>query len=53
MRLPQGVVLAWIGERFPAPGWEVMREHVSNELRRRFLEETLPEESVVTWLEVQ
>jgi len=53
VRLPQGVVLAWIGERFPAPGWEVMREHVSNELRRRFLEETLPEESVVTWLEVQ
>ena len=53
IRIGPGVLLAWIGEQRPAPAWEAMRGHVSNELRRRFLEEALPLESVVTWMEVQ
>ena len=51
LRLGVGVVLMWIGDLRPAPEWEVMREHVSNELRRRFLEAAMPRESVVTWLD--
>jgi hypothetical protein len=44
-----GVALLWIGELQPAPGWEVMRERVHNELRKRLLEETLQPNEVVTW----
>jgi parvulin-like peptidyl-prolyl isomerase len=46
-----GVALLWIGELSPPPAWEVMREHVHNELRKRLIEETLSESSVVTWLD--
>ena len=53
LRIGPGVVLAWIGDLRQAPEWPVMREHVSNELRRRFLEEALPKESVVTWMEAE
>ena len=52
VRLTQGVsgvALLWIGELRPSPGWEVMREHVHNELRKRLIEQTLPLGSVVTW----
>lgn len=51
VRLPGGVALLWIGATRPAPGWDVMRVEVHRELRRRFLEEALPRESVVTYLD--
>lgn len=51
VRLPGGVALLWIGATRPAPGWDVMRNEVHRELRRRFLEEVLPRESVVTYLD--
>jgi hypothetical protein len=41
----------YIGATRPAPGWDVMRAEVHRELRRRFLEEALPRESVVTYLD--
>jgi parvulin-like peptidyl-prolyl isomerase len=52
VRIPAGVLLAWAGPKRPTPGWELMREHVHNELRRRFIEETLPEADVLTFLEM-
>ncbi len=52
VRIPTGVLLAWAGPKRPAPGWETMREHVHNELRRRFIEETLPQTDVVTFLDL-
>jgi parvulin-like peptidyl-prolyl isomerase len=48
IRLQGGSVLIMLGERRPAPTWEGMREHVHNELRRRFLEDSLPRRSVRT-----
>jgi hypothetical protein len=51
LRLPGGVALLWIGARRPAPGWETMREAVRRELRRRFLEECLAREDMVTFLD--
>ena len=51
LRLAGGVALLWIGEKRPAPGWEAMREAVHRELRRRFLEQCLARESVVTFLD--
>ncbi len=41
-----GAVLLWLGQRRPAPTWEVMSGYVQRELRRRFLEEALPRASV-------
>lgn len=52
LRIPSGVLLAWAGTKRPAPGWETMREHVHNELRRRFIEDTLPQSDVVTFLDL-
>ena len=46
-----GVILLWLGEHRPAPTWEVMRGHVRDELRKRFLGEVLPRESMVTILD--
>lgn len=51
VRLPGGAALLWIGATRPAPGWDVMRGEVHRELRRRFLEESLPRDSVVTYLD--
>lgn len=51
VRLPGGAALLWIGATRPAPGWDVMRGEVHRELRRRFLEESLPRASVVTYLD--
>jgi len=48
---PSGVVLLWVGERRPAPGWDEMRGQVHNELRRRFIEECLQKKDVVTYLD--
>jgi hypothetical protein len=52
LRLPSGVLLAWAGPRRPAPGWDIMRQHVHNELRKRFIEETLPQSDVITFLDM-
>jgi hypothetical protein len=49
--LPGGAALLWIGATRPAPGWDVMRDEVHREMRRRFLEESLPRASVVTYLD--
>ena len=51
IRVTGGVVLVSIAARRPAPAWEEMASYVHRELRRRFLEETLARESVVTWLD--
>jgi hypothetical protein len=51
VRIGTGVVLVWVGPKHPAPGWEVMSQHVENELRRRLLDEVLPKDSVTTWLD--
>ncbi len=48
---PSGALLVWVGERRPAPGWDEMRSRVHNELRRRFLDESLPKTDVVTYLD--
>jgi len=39
-------VLLWLGPRRPAPTWDVMARYVQLELRRHFIEEVLPRESV-------
>jgi hypothetical protein len=46
VRLPSGAALLWLSEVRPSPPWEEMAEHVHAELRRRFLEDVLPEEEV-------
>jgi hypothetical protein len=51
VRLANGVVLAWVGARRPAPGWDVMAQHVHNELRRRFMDECLPRKELITYLD--
>ncbi len=51
IRLQNGVILAQLSNRLPAPTWEIMSQHVHRELRRRFLEETLSRDSVITYLD--
>jgi hypothetical protein len=51
VRLANGAVLLWVGARRPAPGWETMRAAVHGELRRRFLEDCLRRDCVVTFLD--
>jgi len=46
VRLDSGVALLWAGERRASPSWEEMSERVHEELRRRFIEEIMPEQSV-------
>jgi hypothetical protein len=46
VRLDTGVALLWVSELRPGPSWEVMREHVHEELRRRFVERVLPGNAV-------
>ena len=48
LRFPTGSALLWLGERRPAPTWDTMSAHVHRELRKRFLDETLPRTSLVT-----
>lgn len=50
LRFGSGVLLLALGKRRPAPTWEEMATKVQGELRRRFLVELLPPDSVVTWL---
>ena len=51
IRLQNGVILAQLSNRLPAPTWETMGQHVHRELRRRFLEESLSRDSVITYLD--
>jgi hypothetical protein len=53
LRTPTGCVLLWLGPRRGAPTWEVMAGYVQRELRRRFLEEALPRESLIYNLETK
>ena len=53
IKIPTGVIIAMLSNRRPAPRWEVMKEHVHHDLRRRFLEETLMRASVLTYLDNQ
>ncbi len=46
-----GALLVALGQRRPAPSWEDMSKAVHSELRRRFLVELLPPDSIVTWLD--
>lgn len=46
VRLDSGCALLWALERRASPSWEEMSERVHEELRRRFLEELMPRESV-------
>ena len=48
IRLENGVALLWLGAVLPPPSWEEMKAHVHRELRRRFLVETLPPDSIET-----
>jgi hypothetical protein len=47
VRLDSGVALLWASARRPSPSWEEMSERVHEELRRRFLEDLMPIDSVV------
>jgi len=46
VRLSTGCALLWASARRASPSWEEMAERVHEELRRRFLEERMPQESV-------
>lgn len=46
VRLDTGVALLWASARRPSPSWEEMSERVHEELRRRFLEELMPQDAV-------
>jgi hypothetical protein len=50
LRFSGGALLLALGQRRPAPTWEEMATKVQGEIRRRFLVELLPPDSVVTWL---
>jgi hypothetical protein len=53
IRLPTGCALLCFGARRPPPAWDLMAAHVHRELRRRFIEEVLPKQSVVTEMELE
>jgi hypothetical protein len=46
VRLTSGCALLWLTERRASPAWEEMAERVHEELRRRFLEDLMPLDSV-------
>ena len=47
-----GSALIWIGDRRPAPTWDMMAVHVRSEQRREFVEQLLRPEEVETFLDV-
>jgi hypothetical protein len=51
VRLENGAVLLWVHERRSSPGWADMRAQVSQELRRRFLDEVVSADEVHTFRE--
>lgn len=53
VRITSGTLLIWVGEHRPAPGWAEMKAQVHAELRRRFVEQTLPQDSVWTFLDAE
>lgn len=46
-RTSKGCVLLWLSGRRPAPAWELMSQQVRQDLRRRFVEDTLKPSDVV------
>jgi hypothetical protein len=44
--VPTGAALLWLGERRATPTWDTMAAQVHRELRKKFLDETLPKTSV-------
>jgi len=46
VRLDTGSAMLWISGIRASPSWEVMSEHVHEELRRRFMEDVMPRNSV-------
>ena len=42
IRLDTGVALLWVSNVRPSPPWEVMKEHVHTELRRRLVVDLMP-----------
>jgi len=46
VRLASGCALLWVSERRASPAWEEMSERVHEELRRRFMADLMPLESV-------
>ena len=46
VRLEKGCTLLWISDVRESPSWEIMMEHVNEELRRRLVEEVMPFDSV-------
>jgi len=46
VRTDAGCALLWVTEVRESPDWEVMSEHVHEELRRRLIEEAMPTSSV-------
>jgi hypothetical protein len=52
VRVTTGAFLLWLGERRATPTWDTMAVQVHRELRKRFLDETLPMTSVLTVFDV-
>lgn len=52
VRLSAGVGLFWLGHKRPAPPWSELKGYVRTELRRRFLVERVPAESIQTYLDL-
>lgn len=52
VRLSAGVALFWLGHQRPAPAWDDLKGYVRTELRRRFLVERVPEDSIQTFLDL-
>ena len=50
-RVQGAVLLVCLGARRPAPTWEEMSSLVARDLRRRFLDESLPRRTLRTWLD--
>ena len=46
IRLENGAALAWLSGRRSSPAWEAMSENVHAELRKRFLQEALPQDEI-------
>lgn len=53
VRLTNGAALAMLGARVPAPTWPQMQKNVHQDLRRRFLEESLRRDQIISYLDVK
>ncbi len=52
-RIQGACILLCLGARRPTPTWEQMAPEVARELRRRFLEESMPRDRVKIWQDEQ